>query len=170
MNPTNRPSSSAQSSLVGLVLLNLGTPEDPSTPAVRRYLKEFLMDPDVVDIHPWLRWLLVHGIILPRRSSQSAALYQTIWTDRGSPLLVHLEDLVHEVRQEVQKRRSQGSPDQGPELVVVGAMRYATPSIRQVFEQLRDQGISRVVVFPLYPQYSLAATESSIKKCREQFA
>ncbi len=140
----------------GLLLLNLGTPKKPETPEVRAYLKEFLMDPWVIDIPGPLRWLLVHGLILPKRPAKSAAAYRKIWTERGSPLLVHLEDLTAKVAHQL-----------GPDWSVLAAMRYGEPSIRSGFEQLRDSGVSEITVLPLYPQYSLAATESSIRESRK---
>ena len=135
----------------GLLLLNLGTPDAPTTRAVRKYLREFLMDPLVIDI-PWAaRWLTVHAVILPRRPAASAELYQKIWTERGSPLLFHLRDLVDQV-----------APKLGPGWAVEGAMRYGSPSIETGLRALLARGAEELVIFPLYPQYSLAATESSI--------
>jgi ferrochelatase len=83
----------------GLLLINLGTPEEPSTPAVRRYLREFLSDPRVLDIHPIGRAALLHFIILPLRPRKSAAAYRQIWNERGSPLLYYSQDLVERVRE-----------------------------------------------------------------------
>jgi protoporphyrin/coproporphyrin ferrochelatase len=142
-------------SRTGLLLINLGTPDAPTPAAVGEYLAEFLMDPYVIDIPAPLRWLLVHGVILRKRPADSAALYQKIWTDRGSPLLFHLEDLVARVRAEL-----------GTEWVVEGGMRYRRPSLKDAFLRLRDAGVDRVIAFPLYPQYSLAATASSERETR----
>jgi protoporphyrin/coproporphyrin ferrochelatase len=113
------------------------------------------MDPEVIDIPGPLRWLLVHGVILRRRPAASAALYRKIWADRGSPLLFHLNDLVARVRAEL-----------GPDWVVEGGMRYQQPSIKDALLRLKEAGVDRVVAFPLYPQYSLAATASSEKETR----
>lgn len=134
----------------GLLLINVGTPDGPETPQVRAYLREFLMDPLVIDLPLPLRWLLVHGAILPSRPKASAALYRKIWGERGSPLLFHLDDLVVKVRKLL-----------GSEWVVEGGMRYGRPSIRQGLERLREAGVTEITAFPLYPQYSLAATRSS---------
>jgi len=134
----------------GLLLLNLGTPDEPTTPAVRRYLRQFLMDPYVIDIPAPVRWFLVNAIILPRRPAESAKLYRKVWTERGSPLLVHLQDLGRKVQEHL-----------GSEWVVVGGMRYGNPSIESAVDQLLAQGVTELVVLPMYPQYSLAATESS---------
>jgi len=133
----------------GVLLLNLGTPESPEPTAVGRYLREFLMDPHVIDV-PWLvRWPLVNLAIVPRRSVSSAALYRKIWTDRGSPLLFHTLDLA----QAVGAMLGEGVP-------VRAAMRYGPPGIARGLKELAD--CRRIAVLPLYPQYSLAATESSI--------
>lgn len=140
----------------GLLLINLGTPDAPTEEKVRVYLREFLMDPYVIDIPFVMRWLLVHGAILPKRPAQSAEAYRKIWSDRGSPLLEHLNGLVEEVR------KLAG----GSEWRVVGGMRYGNPSIQSALEALRADGIQDVVVLPLYPQYSLSATESSIVRTR----
>ena len=140
----------------GVILLNLGTPEAPEAPQVRKYLKEFLMDPYVIDIPYPLRWFLVNALILPRRAESSAALYRKVWTDRGSPLLVHLLDLVTAVQTRL-----------GPEKwLVQPAMRYGSPNIEKAIRALLAEKVTDVVVVPLYPQYSLAATESSIQECR----
>lgn len=141
----------------GLILLNLGTPEQPNAKAVGKYLREFLMDPYVVDIPFMLRWILVKLLIVPRRSHASAKLYQKIWTDRGSPLLYHLLDLVTQVRKVL-----------GKDWVVQPAMRYGTPSIAEALKDFKAKGITDILVFPLYPQYSESATESSIQECLNQ--
>lgn len=150
----------------GLLLVNLGTPEGtpgvgPSNAQVRRYLKEFLMDPYVLDI-PWaLRWLLVHGVILPTRPARSAEAYRKIWTERGSPLLANHLDLASALQDEL--TRLGRRPWQ-----VVAAMRYGKPSIAAGLRELRGEGIREVLVVPLYPQFSLAATQSSIDECVAQ--
>jgi ferrochelatase len=143
------------SARTGVLLINLGTPDSPAAADVRRYLREFLMDPYVVDIAWPLRWLLVNGLILRKRPADSAALYRKIWTDRGSPLLFHLLDLV----QAVQARL-------GGAFVVRPGMRYGSPSIGSALEAFKADGVDRIVAFPLYPQYSLAATESSVQETR----
>lgn len=135
--------------------MNLGTPDAPTPEAVGRYLREFLMDPWVIDI-PWaFRWFLVNVLIVPRRKHASAALYQRVWTDRGSPLLFHTEDLAKAVQERL------------PQAVVRYAMRYGNPSMASVLEDLRKEGVDSVDVAPLYPQYSLAASESSARHLRE---
>jgi len=137
----------------GLLLINLGTPASPRPSDVRPYLREFLSDPRVIDVNPLLRWFLLNVVILPRRPKESGAAYEKIWTDRGSPLLFHGRDLVEKVRRRL-----------GSEVRVALAMRYGQPSVASGLEELRDNGVQRIVVFPLYPQYSSAATGSSIEK------
>jgi len=133
----------------GVLLINLGTPNSPEVPDVRRYLKQFLMDPFVIDIPAAARWALVNLIILPRRPKASGEAYRKIWTDRGSPLLFHTLDLAEKVRALL------------PECRVEPCMRYGHPSIESAVRQLVAHGVDRIVALPLYPQYSLAATESS---------
>lgn len=139
----------------GLLLINLGTPDSPTAPDVRRYLDEFLMDPYVIDINPVARFLLVKGIILNTRPKKSAAAYQKIWTPRGSPLLYHSEDLVQKLRALLPGTR-----------VELG-MRYGQPSLEFALQKLHAQGVKSLSVLPLYPQYSLAATESSVQKVKD---
>jgi ferrochelatase len=129
--------------MTGLLLINLGTPEEPTVPAVRRYLREFLSDPRVIDINPVGRWLLLNLIILRRRPKQSAHAYQQVWTERGSPLMFHSEDLLDKVRAHM-----------GEDWQVQLAMRYGTPTIASGIEALRGAGCERVVVLPLYPQWA----------------
>ncbi|MCB0418712.1 MAG: ferrochelatase [Bdellovibrionaceae bacterium] len=141
----------------GVLLLNLGTPDAPTPPAVARYLAEFLMDPYVIDI-PWVaRWLLVYGLILPRRPFTSSAAYKKIWTEEGSPLLQYTLQLATKVQQQL-----------GGDYLVVPAMRYGRPSIREAIELLKASPLSSLTVLPLYPQYSLAATESSIAETKKR--
>jgi ferrochelatase len=135
----------------GLLLCNLGTPDDPSPGAVRRYLREFLADPRVLDINAIGRWLLLNLVILPTRPKKSAAAYRKIWGERGSPLLWHSQDLVAAVRQRL-----------GDGWAVELGMRYQKPSIASAMQALRAAGVDRIVFFPLYPQYSASSTGSSI--------
>jgi ferrochelatase len=138
---------------VGLLLVNLGTPESPRPADVRPYLREFLMDPRVLDMPAWRRWLIVNLLILPFRPKQSGEAYEKIWTDRGSPLLEHGVELTRKVQQKL-----------GQRIHVRLAMRYGRPSIAAELVEFRRAGIDRIVVFPLYPQYSSAATGSSQEK------
>ena len=137
----------------GLLLVNLGTPDGPTAGQVRPYLREFLMDPRVIDLPAFRRWLIVNLFILPRRPRQSAEAYRLIWTEEGSPLLTHGRALT----EKVQARMGDG-------VRVELAMRYGNPSIASALERFRNEGVRRIVVFPLYPQYSAAATGSTLDK------
>lgn len=144
------------SQITGVLLVNLGTPRSPVPRDVFRYLNEFLTDARVIDL-PWLkRQLLVRGIIVPARYRQSAKLYQKLWTKEGSPLLVHGK----EVKEKLQAML-------GENYKVTLAMRYQEPSISQGLEELRRQNISRLIVFPLFPQYASATTGSVHQKVME---
>ena len=141
----------------GVLLLNLGTPDAPTTPAVRRYLREFLMDPRVIDVPAVQRWLLVNLIIAPFRSPKSAAAYQEVWTEPGSPLLVAGQELEAAVQQRL-----------GADFRVVLGMRYQNPSIRSALQRAMQTPIERLVVVPLFPQYSSAANGSAIQKVMDE--
>ena len=138
---------------IGLLLVNLGTPDAPRTREVRRYLREFLSDPRVFDMHPLKRALVLNLFILPFRPQRSAEAYRQIWTERGSPLLFHGEDLAAKLRARL-----------GPGVAVELGMRYQSPSIGGALERLRRAGAERIVVFPLFPQYSSAAWGSAVEK------
>ena len=139
----------------GLLLVNLGTPDAPTTPAVRRYLAEFLSDPRVIDIHPVLRWLLLHLVILRVRPARSAAQYRTVWDgERGSPLLAHSRDLARAVAAQL-----------GASWRVELGMRYGTPSIATALDAL--DGLDRVVVLPLFPQYAASSTGTAVARVME---
>jgi ferrochelatase len=141
----------------GLLLINLGTPDEPTTPAVRRYLAEFLSDPRVIDINPVGRSLLLHGVILRTRPAKSAAAYRTIWDgERGSPLLAHSKDLAAGVANLL-----------GAEWHVVLAMRYGRPSIADALASMEAAKVERIVVLPLYPQYAASSTATSIARVME---
>jgi len=138
----------------GILLTNLGTPDAPTPKAVRRYLSEFLWDSRVVEIPRPVWWLILHGIILRTRPARSARKYRTIWTETGSPLLT----ITRRQAIAVDKRLQQVCP--GPVRVAVG-MRYGNPSIAEALRGLRDAGARRLLLFPLYPQYSASTTAST---------
>jgi len=141
----------------GILLVNLGTPDSPSTTDVRKYLDEFLMDPRVIDVNPVLRTFLVKGIIVPFRSPKSARLYQKIWSDEtGSPLL-HYSKLQH---QAIKERL-------GDEYQVELAMRYQSPSIESALDRLKAGLVSDIKVIALFPQYASASTGSVYDKVME---
>jgi ferrochelatase len=134
----------------GVLLTNLGTPDAPTPLAVRRYLAEFLWDPRVVEIQRQLWWLILHGFILRFRPAKSAKLYQQIWTAEGSPLRIILEKQAAALRIEL-----------GDHIKIVTAMRYGKPSIAQAMEALKQQQVRKILLFPLYPQYSASTTAST---------
>ena len=135
----------------GALLVNLGTPDAPTPAAVRRFLAEFLWDPRVVEAPRWVWWFALHGVILRIRPARSAHAYRQIWTPEGSPLLLHTRALVDGVRGALQRHL--------PATVVLG-MTYGSPGIPAALEQLRSAGVRRLVVLPLYPQYSGTTTAS----------
>lgn len=138
---------------LGIVLVNLGTPAAPEPAALRRYLAEFLSDPRVVEI-PRLVWkTILHGIILRTRPRRSAETYARIWTDQGSPLMANSQLLTERVAHELQQSIA------GP-ISVALAMRYGEPAIDRVLRDLQSNGVQRLLVLPLYPQYSGATTAS----------
>lgn len=141
--PSESPSRTA------LLLVNLGTPEAPTPSAIRRYLGEFLHDYRVVDLSRWLWCPLLHGAILPLRAGKLARSYADIWTEQGSPLLAHSRDLATTVQSQL------------PEFDVRLAMRYGQPAIAAVLRELHAAGMARLLVLPLYPQYS-ASTVASV--------
>ena len=138
---------------VGVVLVNLGTPADPSPSSVRKYLAEFLWDPRVIEMPRALWWLLLHGVILRIRPKRSAHAYQKIWTPDGSPLLLESRALARGLARRLHERF-------GQDVVVDLGMTYGEPSIGGVLEQFRRQNVQRLLVLPLYPQYSSTTTAS----------
>lgn len=136
-----------------LLLINLGTPDAPTTSAVRRYLREFLSDPRVVELPRVLWWPILNGIILNTRPKKSAEKYAAIWTSDGSPLKFHTEKQAKLLR----GRLGQS----GHTLRVDYAMRYGAPSIPDTLGRLRAEGVTRILLLPLYPQYSASTTATA---------
>ncbi|MBW2289537.1 MAG: ferrochelatase [Deltaproteobacteria bacterium] len=145
-------------SRTGVLLVNLGTPDSASTRDVRRYLRQFLSDPLVIDIPAFPRWLLLNLVILPFRPRKSAAAYAQIWTDAGSPLKLHGERLRDDVAAML-----------GNDFHVELAMRYREPSIADAVARAQAAGVDRWVVLPLFPQYSTAATLSAVNAVEDAF-
>lgn len=138
---------------IGVLLVNLGTPDSPSVPHVRKYLSEFLNDPRVIDI-PWLaRKLLVNFIIVPFRSFSSSKIYQKLWTDKGSPLLFHSESVTQLLQEKLPSN-----------ITVHLAMRYQEPSMDKVMEEMRQANYDKIIVLPLYPHYASSSTGSTLDK------
>ncbi len=149
---TEPPFKHGQPARTAVLLVNLGTPDEATAPALRRYLAEFLSDPRVVEIPklPW--WLILHGVILRTRPAKSAAKYASVWTPEGSPLAVWTQR-----QQQALAAQLNGS---GHDVIVRHAMRYGNPSLPSVLDQLRSEGATRILVLPLYPQYAAATTAS----------
>jgi len=138
----------------GILLVNLGSPDSPSVPDVRRYLREFLMDGRVLDVSWFTRFCIVHFAILPTRPKQSAHAYQTIWTPEGSPLIVTSRNV---------QRKLQARVNVPVEL----AMRYQNPSIENALRRLSGTGVTELFVIPLFPHYAMSSYESAIERVRE---
>lgn len=133
----------------GILLVNLGTPEEPTSPAVRRFLKDFLSDPRVIEYPRWLWWLILNGIILRIRPSRSAAAYRKIWTDEGSPLMIFSKAVADGIQAQLHEVAN-----------VELAMSYGEPSIDAAIDRLLAKGARRLLVLPMYPQYSGTTTAS----------
>ncbi|MCJ8498655.1 ferrochelatase [Chryseobacterium salipaludis] len=138
----------------GILLVNLGSPRSTKVSDVKEYLDEFLMDERVIDYRWFFRTLLVRGIILNTRPKKSAAAYETVWTPEGSPLILITEQIQKKLQQRV-------------DVPVEIGMRYAEPSIETGLRKLTDQGVTEIVLFPLYPQYAMSTTETVIEKAEE---
>ncbi|WP_158881664.1 ferrochelatase [Rhodanobacter sp. L36] len=154
--------SSVPSVQAAVLLVNLGTPTAPTASAVRPYLAEFLGDSRVIDYPRWLWWLILHGVILRIRPARSAHAYAKIWTAQGSPLRVGSEALSHALQCELDHRRP-------GDFRVALAMRYGEPSVAHTIAQLQRDGIRRLLVLPLYPQYSATSTGSVIDAVADAF-
>ncbi|MGE4349203.1 MAG: ferrochelatase [Candidatus Berkiella sp.] len=137
----------------GVLLINVGTPDNPDTASVRKYLAEFLMDKRVVSMPTLLRFCLVYGLILPFRSSKSAHAYQSVWDkNKGSPLLSISQAFAEKLQTHL-----------GAEYVVALGMRYGNPSIASALDALLAQQVDKIIVAPLYPQYASATTSSALE-------
>ncbi len=144
-----------QSRRIGILLINLGTPEAPTAAALRPYLREFLSDRRVVEMPMALWWLILNGIILNVRPRKSAEKYASIWTPEGSPLKVHTARQAELLREALRARTP-------VPLVVEYAMRYGQPSVAAGLARLREQGCDRVLALPLYPQYAASSSGSAL--------
>ena len=151
---TEPPFKHDSASRTGVLLVNLGTPEAPTAAALRPYLKQFLSDPRVVEIPRLVWWPILNGIILNTRPAASAKKYASVWTDEGSPLKVHTQRQAKLLAGYLAKAGHDG-------LDIDYAMRYGAPSIPDVLEAMRTRGCTRILVLPLYPQYS-ASTSATV--------
>lgn len=142
-----------------LLLVNLGSPDSTSVADVRRYLREFLSDPRVLDLAAPLRWALLEGIILRTRPAKSAHAYAQVWTSEGSPLIA--------ISRRVQQKLAAAL---GPDLPVYLAMRYGNPSIASVVAQLAADGIDELLLFPQYPHYAMSSWETVVVRVKEEIA
>ncbi len=138
----------------GVLLVNLGSPDSPSVPDVRRYLREFLMDGRVLDVNWFVRFCIVHFSILPRRPRESAHAYQSIWTSEGSPLVV----ISRKVQAALQKR---------VDFPVELAMRYQNPSIPDTMARLNAKGVDDLLLIPLFPHYAMSSFETAVERVRQ---
>lgn len=133
---------------IGILLTNIGTPEKPTPRAVRRYLKQFLSDPRVIELPKWLWWPILQGVILPFRARTSAKLYESIWKEEGSPLKIYSQNLQEKLQRHIQYPVALG-------------MHYSNPSIASALDELRAASVKKIIVLPLYPQYSSTTTAST---------
>lgn len=136
-----------------VLLINLGTPDSPSTGDVRRYLSEFLNDPRVIDINPIGRFFLVNFIIVPFRAPKSAKIYKELWTEQGSPIMIYGESVKEKLQQAL-----------GDNFEVELSMRYQNPSLDDVCVRMEKRGYEKIIILPLFPQYASASTGSAIDK------
>lgn len=137
-----------------VVLVNLGTPDAPTAPALKRYLKQFLSDPRVVEIPKPLWWLILNGIILNVRPKKSAAKYASVWMPEGSPLRVHTDRQTKLLKGLLGQR--------GHHVTVSYAMRYGSPAVADVLAHLKAEGASRILIVPMYPQYAASTTATVV--------
>jgi protoporphyrin/coproporphyrin ferrochelatase len=144
---------SSNKAKTGVLLINLGTPDSPQTTDVRKYLREFLLDPRVIDIPTLPRWMLVNFVIAPFRAPKSAKVYQEVWEERGSPLKFYGFDVKDMLQKEL-----------GNDFVVSFGMRYQSPSIETALLELKDANVGKIVVVPMFPQYASATTGSVVEK------
>ena len=145
----------------GILLCNLGTPDAPRPTELRRYLKEFLSDPRVVELPRLLWWMILNLIILRIRPRRSAKLYQSVWTDSGSPLMVYSQEQVKAVKHRLAEKYG--------DIPVVLGMRYGNPSMAAAVKELTDQNVRDIIVLPLYPQYAGATTGSTFDAIAKTF-
>lgn len=151
-----------QADKIGVLITNLGTPDAPTPAALKRYLREFLWDPRVVEVPRPIWWLILNLIILNLRPRRSAKAYQSVWTEQGSPLLIN-------TREQAQRLRSELQAKYGDRVVVEFAMRYGNPSIPSVLDQMQQQGVRKLLLLPLYPQYSASTSGSTFDALAADF-
>lgn len=143
-----------QADKLGVLVTNLGTPQAPTKQALKPYLKEFLSDPRVVEVPRLLWWMILNLVILNIRPRRSAKAYETVWTERGSPLMVHTQDQAEAIKKQLQQKW-------GDKIVVDFAMRYGQPAVADTIDKMLQAGVRKLLVLPLYPQYCASTTAST---------
>ncbi|WP_214000846.1 ferrochelatase [Arsukibacterium sp.] len=147
---------------IGVLLTNLGTPDEPTPKALKRYLKQFLSDPRVVEVPRLLWWFILNGVILQIRPRRSAKAYATVFTEQGSPLLFHTRAQADAIAREF-------ANDGRTDVIVDFAMRYGNPSFSSVLDKMFAQGVRKILVLPLYPQYSASTSASTFDELANNF-
>ncbi|MEM8883166.1 MAG: ferrochelatase [Planctomycetota bacterium] len=151
-----------ETTATGILLANLGTPDAPTTPALRKYLRQFLSDPRVIQLPKWKWQIILNLFVLPTRPAKSAEAYREVWTDEGSPLLIITREQAAKLETALRERFD------GPLHVAVG-MRYGNPSMDAALKELEEKGCRRILLFPAYPQYSATTTASTFDEMAECF-
>lgn len=152
----------AQPDKIGVLITNLGTPDAPTRKALKPYLKEFLSDPRVVEVPKLIWWCVLNLIILNIRPARSAKAYQTVWSEEGSPLLMHTKNQSDALQASLKQQY-------GDKVVVDYAMRYGNPSVSSVLDKMFQQGVRKLLVLPLYPQYCASTTGSTFDAIAQDF-
>lgn len=152
----------SQADKIGVLVTNLGTPEAPTKQALRPYLKQFLSDPRVVEVPKLIWWFVLNGVILNLRPKRSAQAYATVWSEEGSPLLVHTKNQAKGIAKRFAEKY-------GSDVIVEYAMRYGQPSVENALDSLLNQGARKIVVLPLYPQYCASTTGSTFDALAKDF-
>jgi ferrochelatase len=158
----NKAFTHEQTDKIGVLITNLGTPQAPTKKALKPYLKQFLSDPRVVEIPRLLWWFILNVIILNIRPKRSAHAYSTVWSEQGSPLMVHTKEQAIAIRKRCEKRW-------GTDVIVEYAMRYGEPSIESTITSMQAKGVRKLLVLPLYPQYCASTTGSTFDAIADLF-
>ena len=144
----------------GILITNLGTPDEPTKSSLKTYLKQFLSDQRVIETPKAIWWPILNGIVLNTRPAKSAKNYKSVWTENGSPLLYHTKSQLNKIKNVISKKYENIVFDIG--------MRYGNPSISKGLNNLRNQNCDRIIVLPLYPQYCAATTGSTFDAVAEE--
>ena len=157
------PITASHKTQIGILITNIGSPEQPTPRAVRAYLAEFLGDRRVIDLPRWFWLPLLHGIILNVRARHSTAMYTKVWTPQGAPLIATLKQQADGLRTQIAAHTGR------QDVLVVAAARYGKPSIREGLQRLRAAGVGRVLVFPLFPQYTAVTTATTFDAVFDEY-